>query len=530
MVTALAAVTAAGLIVVTSVIAGSHDGGAPADPAPSLTTPSLTTPDSSGAAPADSGPTSGAGTSAKRPNIVFILTDDFSWNLLSHMRRVRAMQGRGTTFQRYFVVNSLCCPSRAAIFTGAFPHNTGIYTNAGEDGGFLAFRRLGLERNTFATSLKAAGYRTALMGKYLNSYKPDSGYVPPGWTDWAGSDRAYTEYDYNLNENGHVLHFGHQPRAYMTDVLARRGQQFIESSARTGDPFFLELSTFAPHKPQVPAPRHANLFPDLRAPRDASFDRQNDNPPSWLVRRARTPKELADFDSIYRDRVRSVQAVDDMLGRIRATLREQGLDKNTYVVFSSDNGYHLGEHRLLAGKMTAFDSDIRVPLIVTGPGVAKNRTVERIAESIDLDATFTSLAGTKPSALSDGRSLVPLLGGRYRGRWRRAALVEHRGQDLAPDDPDVQAPGSGSTPPTYEAIRLPFALYVEYRNGEREFYDLKRDPAETDNTYALLPRAARPAGDHASAPARVQGPRELLVGGGRRMNRPYAAARSAHAS
>src|SRR5215208_2789667 len=136
-------------------------------------------------------PAPAPGPTKQRPNVVFVLTDDFSWNLVRHMPRVRAMQRRGVTFSHYFVSNSLCCPSRASIFTGAFPHNTGIYSNAGTDGGFVGFRGNGLEHETFATALKAKGYRTALMGKYLNSYRPDSDYVPPGWTRWAGSDRAY---------------------------------------------------------------------------------------------------------------------------------------------------------------------------------------------------------------------------------------------------------------------------------------------------------------------------------------------------
>ena len=213
------------------------------------------------------------------------------------------------------------------------------------------------------------------------------------------------------------------------------------------------------------------------------------NAPSWLWRRPRRPAEISRLDSIFRDRVRSVQAVDELVGRIRAMLRAYGLEDNTYIVFSSDNGYHLGEHRLMPGKMTAFDTDIRVPLIVTGPGVPRGRTIERIAQSIDLNATFTDLAGTPPSALSDGRSLAPLLHGKRVSHWRRAALVEHRGLDMTPDDPDfqgVQGLGTTDAPPTYEAIRTPYALYVEYLNGEREFYDLKRDPEQTTNAYWQL--------------------------------------------
>jgi N-acetylglucosamine-6-sulfatase len=425
----------------------------------------------------------------RRPNVVFVLADDFSWDLVRYMPRLRAMQRRGMTFKRHFVPNSLCCPSRAALFTGAFPHNNGIYENAGADGGFLGFRGHGLEKATFATALKAGGFRTALMGKYLNSYRTTSGYVPPGWTDWVGSDRVYGGFGYDLNEDGDVSYRGFRTEDYLTDVLSRKGAKFIEDASAGDSPFFLELATYAPHKPYTPAPRHLQLFPNLRAPRGPAFDQANVNPPRWLRRRPRNAGELAYIDWAFRDRVRSVQAIDEMLGRIHATLRARGLDDETYVMFSSDNGYHMGQHRLMPGKMSAFDSDIRVPLIVTGPGVPAGREVGRITQSIDLNPTFAELGGVRPSSLADGRSLVRLLHGKPVGRWRRAALIEHRGPDMRPDDPDLPPPNAGDPPPTYEAIRTPEALYVEYRNGDREFYDLKRDPAQLDNRYwSLRPR------------------------------------------
>jgi N-acetylglucosamine-6-sulfatase len=422
---------------------------------------------------------------------VFVLADDFSWDLVRYMPRVRALQQQGMTFSRYFVVNSLCCPSRAAIMTGAFPHNSGIFSNAGEDGGFLAFRRRGLEQQTFATALADGGYRTALMGKYLNSYRPETQYVPPGWTDWVGSDRVYTGYDYILNHNGRLQYHGARPEDYVTDVLARNGAKFIEDAATEGRPFFLELSTYAPHKPYTPAPRHARSFPNLRAPRGPAFDQPNVNAPRWLQRRPRKAQELQRFDAIFRDRVRSVQAVDELVGRVQETLRAQGLDENTYLVFSSDNGYHLGQHRLMPGKMTAFDHDTRVPLIVAGPDVLNGVVLDRIAQSIDLNPTFASIAGVAPSPLADGRSLVALLRGDPIGAWRRAALIEHRGMDMQADDPDLPPPGSGSTPPTYQAIRTAGALYVEYRDGERELYDLRRDPAQVHNVYDQVRPARR---------------------------------------
>ena len=434
-----------------------------------------------------SGPGDDRGRSdAGRPNIVFVLTDDFSWNLVQYMPRVRALQRQGTTFTRYFVANSLCCPSRAAIMTGAFPHNNGIFTNTGPNGGFAAFHERGLEQKTFATALLSGGYRTGFMGKYLNSYLPETRYVPPGWTDWVGSDRVYTGFDYVLNDNGRLEYHGSRPEDYVTDVMAQKGVEFIEDAAAEPRPFFLELSTYAPHKPYTPAPRDAHLFPNLRAPRGVAFDRPNVNAPRWLHKRPRKREELRQFDQIFRDRVRSVQAVDALVGRVQATLRARGLAENTYFVFSSDNGYHLGEHRLMPGKMTAFDHDTRVPLIVAGPDVPAGAVLEEITQSVDLNPTFAEMGGVAPSPLADGRSLLPLLRGEPVTWWRRAAFIEHKRPAPHPDDPDQPPPGGGDPPPNYKAIRTAGALYVEYGNGEREFYDLERDPAQVYNRYAEM--------------------------------------------
>lgn len=177
-----------------------------------------------------------------------------------------------------------------------------------------------------------------------------------------------------------------------------------------------------------------------------------------------------------------------MIGQIEAKLSTEGLARNTYIVFSSDNGLHMGEHRLQPGKLTAFDTDIRVPLIVTGPGVPGGRTMPQMTENIDLCPSFEQLAGAPVPPSVDGRSLVPLLRGRPPAGWRREILVEHHGRVLDAGDPDLPTAGSGN-PPSYEAIRTPDSLYVEYATGEREYYGLRRDPFELDNVVASLPPA-----------------------------------------
>ena len=431
-------------------------------------------------------------------NIVFVLTDDLSMNLLRFMPHVRAMERDGLTFRNYFVSDSLCCPSRATILTGNFPHDTGVYGNYGRHGGFDAFYTRGEQQRTFAVALQRAGYLTALMGKYLNGYMGRPGtegdgasnarlpqsYVPPGWTAWDAAGWGYPEFDYRLNENGSVKTFRHRPSDYLTDVLTRRGTQFISRAARRHKPFFLELATFAPHHPYVPAPRNAHDFPGLRAPRPPSFDVMPSHAPRWLAGRPHlTRSREAKINRVFRRRAQSVEAVDRMIGRVEAELRARGLAKRTYLIFSSDNGLHTGEYRLMPGKLTAFDTDIHVPLVVVGPGVPRGRGTPAMAENTDLAETFAAIGGTHLAA--DGHGLLGLLRGRRPRAWRNAILIEHRGSLLSVLDPDFQQSASGS-PTSYEAMRTPRFLYVEYIDGERELYDLRTDPFELHNIAGHL--------------------------------------------
>ncbi|MBS1869208.1 MAG: sulfatase [Actinobacteria bacterium] len=436
-----------------------------------------------------------------QPNIVFVLTDDLTSDLLPYMPNVRRLQRRGTTFSNYFVTDSLCCPSRASILTGQYPHDTGIFRNTGADGGFLAFHARGLEQDTYATNLQGVGYRTALMGKYLNQYSPGrirtalgGPYVPPGWTDWTVAGNGYRGFGYRLARTVRVVRHGFRAKDYLTNVLARQALGFASESVAEGAPFMLNVWTFAPHAPAVPAPRDRHRFAGLTAPRDPSFDEADmSDKPAWLRgHRALTDAEQARIDATFRDRVRSVQAVDRMIGRLERRLRALGVARNTYVFFSSDNGFHLGQHRLTPGKLTAYDPDVRVPLVVAGPGVPAGRTVDAMTENTDLCPTFAELAGAPAPPRADGRSLVPLLHGDATARaaaaagWRDAVLVEHHGNVGGAGDPDAPPAGSGN-PPSYEALRSKDELYVEYADGERELYDLASDPFELRNLADQVP-------------------------------------------
>jgi arylsulfatase A-like enzyme len=415
-----------------------------------------------------------------------VLTDDLSMNLVQYMPNVQAMAEDGTTFTHYTVTDSLCCPSRSSILTGRFPHDTGVFTNSGDDGGFGVFQKQ--ERDTFATTLQSNGYRTAMMGKYLNGYMPDRHGVRPGWTEWDVAGNGYAEYNYNLNENGTIKHYGNEPADYLTDVIATKASAFIDASAKAKRPFLLEVATFSPHGPYTPAPQDDEAFPGLKAPRGPSFDKLPANAPAWLAgRQPLTAKQTATIDASYRKRAQAVQSVDRMIGNLRETLNKAGIADRTVVVFSSDNGFHMGEHRLTPGKQTAFDTDVHVPLIVAGPSVRKGASVDATVENIDLRPTFEGLGGIASSPEVDGRSLMPLLRDGQAKGWKQAGLIEHHGPNNAADDPDKAAPQSGN-PPTYAALRTPDYTYVEYADGTKEYYDRINDPNELANKAGELPQ------------------------------------------
>jgi N-acetylglucosamine-6-sulfatase len=436
------------------------------------------------------------GVDPARPNIVFVLVDDMDQGLVRFMPEVLRMQREGVTFSNSTVTDSLCCPSRASLLSGKYPHNTGVFTNEPPDGGFAVFHRRD-ERDTVGTQLQQAGYRTGFMGKYLNGYQPgrtlggERPFVPPGWDEWAVAGNGYDEYDYQLNVNGRLRSHGHRPGDYLTDVLAQRGNDFIRSSAARGTPFFLEVAPFAPHGPFTPAPRHADAFPGLTAPRTPAFDEPDrSDKPAWL--RALPPLPAAKVraaDVKFRKRAQSLLAVDEMLAGFRRTLTETGQAQRTHVIFTSDNGFHLGEHALPEGKQTAFDTDVRVPLIATGPGVPAGRTVPDSVQNIDFRPTFAELAGAPRRPDIDGTGFASLLRGES-GTGRNVALVEHHEPRVSQEDPDRQEKPDG-IPPTYTAIRTPEGTYVEYVNAEREFYDARTDPFQLTNTYPSLPPERR---------------------------------------
>jgi len=436
------------------------------------------------------------GASPARPNIVFILTDDQdldlgSLNTMPLTRELIAQQGM--TFQQDFVPLSLCCPSRSTILTGLYPHNHKVYTNHGPDGGFEKFETLGHEETTIGTALRAAGYRTALLGKYLNHYprQSDPTHVPPGWDDFAtpAAGDAYGGFNYTLNENGRLVHYGHDPKDYMTDVIAGKAVDFIRGSAGSGQPFFLYMATYAPHKPATPAPRHAGLFAGIQAPRTPSFNEADvsDKPERIRALPLLTPAQIGEIDGLYRRRVQSLQAVDEAVAAIVHTLEATGQLGNTYVFFTSDNGFHMGQHRMKPGKYTPYETDVHMPLLVRGPGIAAGSGTSLATSSVDFAPTIAELAGTALQIAADGRSFAPILHGQTPAGWRQVVLLEQfefTPENVPPDhvlEPPDPQDGGVAEYPAHLGVRTPDFKYVEYSSGDREVYDLRKDPDELDN-------------------------------------------------
>jgi N-acetylglucosamine-6-sulfatase len=417
------------------------------------------------------------------PNIIVIVTDDQDVRSLEQMPNVQQqLVQKGASFSNFLVSTPGCCPSRASILRGQYSHNHGVLFSDGPNGGYDTFHALGHEESTLATWLQSVGYRTALIGKYLNGYGETGGPtpVPPGWRRWYATT-SLKYFDYDLVENGRLVHYGSDPSDYLTDVLTDKAREFVRESAERRTPFFLYLNPRAPHGPTTPAPRHAGLFEGVKIPRTASFNEEDVRDKPTYVRQSRelSRDEIRQLDAQYRDRLRTLQAVDEMVLKLVRTLKDTGTLGTTYIFFTSDNGYLLGEHRR-AEKGMPYEEAIRTPLLVRGPGVPVG-TVQGLASNIDLAPTIAELTGVTVPTFVDGRSLVPLLG-QAGTPWRRAVLVEAFGRD---ERFGVLEIGDEPNNPPFRALRLQDRVYIEYPDtGEREMYDLRTDPLQLQNLAA----------------------------------------------
>ena len=398
-------------------------------------------------------------------------------------------------------------PSRATIIRGQYCHNTKIWDNGDLNnatylsGGIDKAIAEGLENSTIATLMKEAGYETFLIGKYLNGYGDSkAAHVPPDWDHWYGmTDLSY--FGPHFSVQGKLLKTSKD--TYQTDFISSTSLTLLKNRDKT-KPFFIYIAPFAPHTPATPAPRHAHLFDNISAPRYPSFDPDHaiqQQKPSWIKR---LPKlsgvQIAEIDAFYRNRLRALQAVDEMLENITDFLQEEGIQDNTYLFYMGDNGQHFGDYRLPAGKRQAYDTDIRVPFLVRGPGIKGAEKVTEVVMSVDLLPTWVELAGGKgPSSYEpDGKSMTDLLFGKIPlqpkvNAYRSAALAEMYGGSSNMGVRYIGMAGFENNKfwnNTYQAIRVINGsdwaaganwLYAEWCTGEREFYNVSTDPYEIFN-------------------------------------------------
>jgi len=406
-----------------------------------------------------------AAPASAKPNIVLVVTDDQRWDTLRYMPIVRRQLGaHGVTFERGYVVNPVCCPSRATIATGQYSHGTGVYTNHPNQpyGGFPAFS----DSSTVATWLDDAGYRTALVGKYLNGY--DSTYVPAGWDRWFATYGNGGYYDYRATSNGRELNFGADASDYGTNVLAHRAVRFIRNTAEA-DPLFLFLTPHAPHEPAVAAPGDHDAYGSIPSRRPDNYDEALvADKPDWVRAVPRLTREQARGIDEFRERqIQSLAAVDRAIGRIVGALSDTDRLRDTLIVFTSDNGMLWGEHRLF-GKGVPYEEALRVPYVVRYDRlIERGRVDERhLVLNLDLATTFASLAGVEAPG-AEGLDLTPILRGGAPS-WRSTFLIEH-----------LSLNGHGA--PTFCAVHSRARVLIAYGTGERELYNLRRDPSQLHN-------------------------------------------------
>jgi N-acetylglucosamine-6-sulfatase len=402
----------------------------------------------------------------EHPNIVFLLTDDVRTEDLHYMPSVKAqLVSQGATFENFTYTTPLCCPSRASMLRGQYAHNHGIWFNRN---GAEDFAASNLDASTVATWIDRAGYKTGHVGKYLNSYNTLT--VPPGWDrfyGWAGIDNMDKDV---MNDNGHRRNFTGEP---IDRVAAEKAIEFVKNSGER--PFFLWVGFFAAHTSPVryyPA-QDGEKFSHAPLPRSPNFNEADvSDKPEWVQSRPLLGSaDLAVITEMHRERLRRLQVVDRKVEQIVNVLRSRGELDDTYIFFVSDNGYHLGAHRLPYDKRTPYMEDLTVPMIVRGPGIEPGSSVGKLTANIDIAPTLADLAHTTAPAFVDGRSLVPLLDGSATPAalpWRHALLFEQR---------DMGESGS----PPFTGVLTSEHSYTVYETGERELYDLEADPYELQN-------------------------------------------------
>ncbi|KAL0269306.1 UNVERIFIED_CONTAM: hypothetical protein PYX00_007088 [Menopon gallinae] len=427
-----------------------------------------------------------------QPNFIVILTDDQDTVLggLSPMNKTKSLIAeQGVTFENAYATTPLCCPSRSSILTG------------GCSGRIWKER---FECRTFGALLHAAGYRTFYAGKYMNQYghKNAGGtrHIPEGWDWWVGLVGNSAYYNYTLSVNGTEDIRGDNEQDYLTDLLWLYSEEFLRS---TEEPFLMVISTPAPHEPFTPARRHKGAFSKLKAPRTPNFNKSPGASKHWLVRQppnVLTSDIIKEIDKAFRDRWETLLSVDEMVDGIIRLLKQLDALDNTYIIFTSDNGFHLGQFALPWDKRQPYETDIKIPLMMMGPEIPRNKVVSQPVLNIDIAPTILDIARVRPAHPMDGKSFFSAVNSAPKAITARSFLVEYFGEGEESKcgdctrDPDVKLCSKklackclDSRNNTYSCIRQlgmeRNEIYCWFHDNEqfRELYNLQEDPHQMDN-------------------------------------------------
>jgi N-acetylglucosamine-6-sulfatase len=462
-------------------------------------------------------------------NVVFILTDDMPTSELASMPNVQSLiAAQGTTFNEAYVSFPLCCPSRATMMSGLYMHNHGVRGNFPPNGGWLKYRPH--ESNDLSVRLHDDGYYNVHIGKYMNGYAVQDGHlpVPPGWDEWYGKvseDALY--FDYQLIEKTssgatpHITFYGDQTSDYQTDVFADRATDFVDDlNPTTQEPFWLNLWFNSPHGPFDPAPRDLFRLAGTPLPSLPAFNEKDmQDKPKWLRKQTRyrlSRKRIKLIDNERRRQEEQLISVDQAVGELVQALKNKGILDDTYIIFSSDNGFFRGEHRIDSGKYLPYDPSSRVPLLIRGPGIPHGAVSSELVWNGDIPQTIDQIASGSENAAADGRSLLPyavdparrstrpvLLEGdtgpggtgaesaqtsAARAREARVGVDGKRGVNNLEQEPDaIKSAVNIDRAPAYRSIRTARYEYTIYANGQTELYDMLRDPSQL-HSLALDPR------------------------------------------
>jgi N-acetylglucosamine-6-sulfatase len=459
---------------------------------------------------------------SSRPNIIMFTTDDQTVRDMVAMPKTQALIGNaGATFPHAFVSMSLCCPSRVTVQTGQYAHNHGVMGNTPPQGGYSRFN----DKNDLPVWLQSAGYRTIHIGKMPNGFaEPSVGgptYVPPGWGPFSGGigpsskgefygfigpPSSYT--GFTLDQNG--VDKAYSSSDYSTDVYSDLAVNRIDNhlSRFPDSPLYMQVQFFAPHDPATPATKYENAFAASLLPIDPSFNEKNvKDKPGWIraIRRF-GPGLIAKIQTRYQHRLETLLSVDDAIERIVNDLSARGVLGNTYLIFTSDNGFMQGQHRLHQGKFAPYGPSVQVPLEIRGPGIPPGGFPRAPVWNGDITSTILQAAGARPGLPQDGRSFLPYAenpdlkstrpilletgppgatsepgtAGSARAGGRRVKFSKYvKNLDL---DHTAQI-ARAIVAPRYRAIRTGRYLLVKYSDGSRELYDLSHDPYELRSVY-----------------------------------------------